>query len=77
MLSMTATPWNKDGDFPRVRGGPRSGRQHKKPALLLTITRNQRRGVKDHPEGSHTPSKSSREALSSIRLKIEPLDSPD
>ena len=54
-----------------------SRRQHKKPALLSSITRNQRRGGKDDPEGSHTPSKSSREALIEIKLEIDPVDLPE
>ena len=64
-------------DFPTARGGPRSRRQHKKPALLVTIIRNQGRGVKCRPEGGHTPLKSSQEILPAIELEIESLDLPE
>ena len=60
-----------------ARGGPRSRRQHKKPALLLTTIRNQGRGVRDHPEGGHTPLKLSREILIAIELEIEPSELPE
>ena len=63
--------------FSTAKGGPRSRRQRKKPALLSSITRNQRRGVKDNPEGSHTPSKPSRKALIEIELEINPVDLPE
>ena len=67
----------KQVNFPTARGGPRSRRQHKKPALISTITRNQGRGVKDHPEGSHTPLKSSRGTLIAIELEIKPSELPE
>ena len=62
--------------FPTARGGPRSRKQHKKPALLVTIIRNQGRGVKCRPEGGHTPLKSSKEILPAIKLEIEPVFVP-
>ena len=63
-------------DFPTAGVDPRSRRQHKKPALQITIIRSQGRGVKRRPEGGHTPSKSSKEILPAIKLEIEPLDLP-
>ena len=60
-----------------ARGGPRSRRQHKKPALRITTIRGQGRGVKRRREGGHTPSKSSIELLPAIELEIEPLDLPE
>ena len=65
------------GHFPHDEGGPRSRRQRKKPELLLTTIRNQGRGVRDHPEGGHTPLKSSRGTLISIELKIKPSKLPE
>ena len=39
---------------------------------ILTTTKNQGRGVKDHPEGGPTPFKLSRETLSATELTIAP-----
>ena len=63
--------------FPTARGSPRSRRQHKKSALLVTIIRNQGRGVKCRPEGGHTPLQSPREILFAIGLEIEPSELPE
>ena len=59
-----------------VHWEPSEGR-HKKLALLLTTIRNQGRGVRDHPEGGHTPLKSLRETLIAIDLEIKPSELPE
>ena len=84
LVLMGVTPCNLDplgrhplhlcSYFPTARGNPRSEDSIRSHHQLLTTTRNQGRGVKNHPEDDLTPLKSSKKYyILTIKVTINPL----